>query len=299
MLGIFGRTSLSLGLLILLFVAYQLWGTGIHEKLAQDALDDEFEEALAAARQNPATPGGASSPNATAGSSPSPPPPTPTEGEPVARLRIPKIGLDKVVVEGVSVKDLKRGPGHYPGSPLPGQAGNASVAGHRTTYGAPFHRIDELVSGDEIAVTSLQGVSRYMVIQQLVVRPDQVEVLGNYGDNRLTLTACHPKYSAAERLVVIAKLQEEDADDVPEAPDPDVAAADVTLPDLDGGLSGESASVWPVAALGVACVLIWFGAWVMARFVKPVIAYAIGTPLFLIVLFVFYENVARLLPANF
>jgi sortase A len=199
----------------------------------------------------------------------------------------------------VSVEDLKRGPGHYPGSPLPGRAGNASVAGHRTTYGAPFHRIDELVSGDEIIVTSLQGVSRYSVIQQLVVRPDQVEVLGNYGDNRLTLTACHPKYSAAERLVVIAKLQKEDGDDVPEAPDPDVAAADVTLADLDGGLSGESASVWPVAALGVACALIWFGAWVMARFVKPVIAYAIGTPLFLVVLFVFYENVARLLPANF
>ncbi len=86
------------------------------------------------------------------------------EGDPVARLKIPEIDVDVVVVAGVSVEDLKRGPGHYPGTPLPGQYGNAVIAGHRTTYGRPFHDIDDLEPGDQIvATTTLAGRYVYEV----------------------------------------------------------------------------------------------------------------------------------------
>ena len=78
---------------------------------------------------------------------------------------IPAIGVDKIVVEGVSLADLKKGPGHYPETPLPGQEGNAAIAGHRTTYGAPFNRLDELEPGDEITVTTVQGEFTYEVTE--------------------------------------------------------------------------------------------------------------------------------------
>ena len=110
---------------------------------------------------------------------------------------------------------------------MPGNPGNAAIAGHRTTYGAPFHNIDQLAPGDEIIVTTLQGEFRYEVLPQptdevddsgepvmrgnFIVAPSQVEVLDDFGDNRLTLTACHPKYSARQRIVVVAQLVEEPA----------------------------------------------------------------------------------------
>src|SRR3546814_9958345 len=89
---------------------------------------------------------------------------------------------------------------------LPGPEGNAAIAGHRTTYGAPFNRIDELVPGDEIIVQTIQGEFRYTMTEQLIVSPSQVDVLDDKGDNRLTLAACHPKYSARERIIVVAQL---------------------------------------------------------------------------------------------
>src|SRR5687768_12040971 len=114
-LGGIGRAFIAAGALILLFVAYQLWGTGVAEARSQDRLKDDFGAAAA----KPAKPEDAVAP---------------PEGEAIAIVRIPKIGVEKAVVEGVGVPDLKKGPGHYPGTPLPGQAGNAAIAGHRTTY---------------------------------------------------------------------------------------------------------------------------------------------------------------------
>lgn len=296
-LGAVGRISLTAGILVLLFVGYQLWGTGLHEARAQSALEDEFEHAFTEAGVDATAAGGESPATAAVGAPSLPSAPPPTAGDAVAELRIPRIGVDKIVVEGVSVEDLKRGPGHYPGSPLPGQPGNASIAGHRTTYGAPFHRIDELEPGDEILVTTLQGEFQYTVIAQLIVSPHQVEVLDDFGDSRLSLTACHPKYSAAQRIVVVAELEGDEAATV--EVEPGVDTSGITLPDLDAGLSGEGASTWPAIMLGLACGLIWLTTWAVARLVRPVIAYAIGAPVFFAMLFVFYENVARLLPANF
>src|ERR671919_460981 len=206
-LGAIGRTLITLGVLILLFVVYQLWGTGIREAQAQRSLENEFEESLGEAGvvvPDESAQGSGQSPPTTA--TPGSPPPPPAEGDASARIRIPDIGVDKIVVEGVTLDDLKRGPGHYPETPLPGQPGNAAIAGHRTTYGAPFGRINELEPGDEILVTTLQGAFRYEMSEQLIVEPDQVEVLEDFGDNRLTLTACHPKYSARQRIIVVATL---------------------------------------------------------------------------------------------
>ena len=296
-LGAIGRVCITAGVLILLFVAYQLWGTGIREAQAQHRLNDQFEQQLGHPIDSGSTP--TTAPGATTTTSePVPPPPPAGDGDAVAHIRIPKIGVDKIVVEGVGVPDLKKGPGHYPTSPLPGQRGNAAIAGHRTTYGAPFNRLDELKQGDEILVTTVQGSFRYQVREQLVVKPDQVEILKDFGDDRLTLTSCNPKYSARQRIVVVSALQGPAAPAAttpPRAGDGEVAAA----PTLDAGLGGERASAWPAIFLGLACALIWLAAWLLGRLWRPWPAYAIGLPIFLVVLFFFFENFSRLLPANF
>jgi sortase A len=297
-LGAVGRTCITLGVLILLFVVYQLWGTGIREAQAQNKLENEFEALLGGpdvtAPETTST---------TATTQPNQPPPPPAEGDAMAHLLIPTIGVDKIVVEGVTLDDLKRGPGHYPDAPMPGQPGNAAIAGHRTTYGAPFNRIDELEAGDEILITTQQGAFRYEVSEQLIVSPDQVEVLKDFGDNRLTLTACHPKYSARQRIVVVATLVGEPAAARTPPPAPpsqqipgDEVASSATL---DGGLSGERDSAWPAIMLGVACTLVWIAAWLLGMLWQKWPAYFVCLPLFLLLLFFFFENFSRLLPANF
>ena len=141
----------------------------------------------------------------------------PDNGEAIARMIIPAIDVDEIVVAGVEVEDLRKGPGHYGTTPLPGQPGNAAIAGHRTTYGAPFGQIDELAPGDEIIIETLQGRFVYRVLPggrgmagrtpgHRIVAPTALEVLDDQGDNRLTLTSCHPKYSSKQRIIVHAEL---------------------------------------------------------------------------------------------
>ncbi len=278
-----------------------------------------------------------------------PPPPPPEDGDALAEIRIPRIGVTKTIVEGVSTDQLKKGPGHYPGTPLPGQAGNASVAGHRTTYGAPFNRIDELELNDLIYVTTLQGSFVYRVSEQLIVSPSDVWVLDPSEDNRLTLTTCHPKYSARERLVVVAELIGEPAASDPsqtggtgasELPteevasgadtsvpasstttsttavdvdpdDPEVAvgapgvtsgppAGNVSTPVADdvirGDLDGESGSKFPALVWGLLAALTAFGVWYAAERWRKWAMYAMGAPVFLVVLFFFFEAFSALLP---
>lgn len=297
-----GRVLISVGTLILLFVAYQLWGTGLAEARAQDRLRDQFEDVLEraapAARPTP-SPG---APPTTA--APAPPPPTPP-GDAVAILQIPRIGVDKAVVEGVTLGDLKRGPGHYPATPLPGQPGNAAIAGHRTTYGAPFYNLDELEPGDEILVTTRQGRFRYEVSESKVVRPTETSVLDPTDDNRLTLTTCEPRFSAARRLVVVARLTP-DTEPAPAPrpePTPVAGAPRVARPERPAvdpaGLSGVGASNGPALAWGLLAALVAGATWAASRFWRRWPAYLLGAPVFLVVLFVFFENFSRLLPANF
>jgi LPXTG-site transpeptidase (sortase) family protein len=131
-------------------------------------------------------------------------PPAPTEA--LGRIVIPSIGVDWMLVEGVTADALANGPGHIPGTAMPGQPGNAVISGHRTTYGAPFFNIDALQPGDVIEITTLIGVHTYEVVQQLIVAPNDVWVTNQVDGAWLTLTACHPRYSARERIIIFARL---------------------------------------------------------------------------------------------
>lgn len=307
-LAAIGRTCITAGVLILLFVAYQLWGTGIRESQAQKRLETQFSELLDDSDSIPApsstttTRSGGPAPTSTTTSAPPPETVAPIapvpDGEPTARIIIPKIGVDKIVVEGVSLRGLKKGPGHYPETPLPGQEGNAAIAGHRTTYGAPFNRIDELVPGDEILVETVQGKFRYLMSEQLIVPPTQVDVLENKGDNRLTLTACHPKYSARQRIIVVAQLAPEEKA-LPQPPRVDDDGAPAKPPAALDDIDGAGAPALPAILLGVLSAAIWLLAWLLGRAWRKWPAYALGLPFFLVALFFFFEEFSRLLPSNF
>lgn len=130
----------------------------------------------------------------------------PEVGESFAFIRIPKIEVDQVVFAGVDTKTLKRGPGHMPSTPAPGQPGNAVISGHRTTYGSPFHNLDLLQEGDRIEVQTFAGVHVYEVRELLIVKPTDVWVTHHKEGGWLTLTTCHPKFSARERLIVVAEM---------------------------------------------------------------------------------------------
>ena len=163
-------------------------------------------------------------------------------GEAIAKIEIPRIGIENLfVVQGVKLDDLKKGPGHYPDTPLPGQLGNASIAGHRTTYGAPFFDVDQLQPGDEIIVTMVTGDQFvYGVTGSQVVTAADSWVIGTRDENvaELTLTTCHPKYTARDRLVVHSVLVPERSAQVGQAEFWDAGTRDVVV---DGGDTGETA----------------------------------------------------------
>ena len=260
----FGRTLITAGVLLLLFVAYQLWGTGIAEARDQRKGLKTFEAQLAELGLTPIGADGSTDGSTVPGSggfdpdpstvalpdsvattisttisttiaSPSsvvpatvPPPSTtprvtsstlpqvrlgrsqmekPKPGKTLGLLVMPRIHVRKVVVEGSDKESLKTGPGHYPTTPFPGQPGNAAIACHRTTYGAPCFNLDLLRTGDPIFVQTPQGSFRYEVERSWKVSPKDTTVLAPTPDqNVLTLTTCEPKYSAAKRLIVRARL---------------------------------------------------------------------------------------------
>jgi sortase A len=295
-LSALGAILTGAGVLILLFVAYQLWGTGLYTSRQQGSLRSEFNDKLKAATAGPSTTSTTINPNDL-------PPPAPS-GESVATIRIPKIGVDKTVVQGVGLADLRKAPGHYPETPLPGEQGNAAIAGHRTTYGAPFNRLDELAAGDEILVTTLKGSFTYTVTGTKVVKPSQVEVLNATPTPTLTLTTCNPKYSAKERLVVMANLA---PGQKATAPTPTATTAPPTgkeqaLPgdglDGDAGLASGRSKV-PTILWGLLTAGIGIGWWLAIRKRRHWVSYAGGVVPFLVSLFFFYAHLELLLPANF
>jgi sortase A len=131
------------------------------------------------------------------------------DGEPLGRIRMPSIGVSTVVVAGTDTASLRLGPGHYPGTPLPGARGTVAIAGHRTTYGAPFRRLDRLGRGDRVELRMPYGTFVYRVEQRRIVAPTAVWVTRRASYDRLILSACHPLYSAAQRIVVFARLIDE------------------------------------------------------------------------------------------
>jgi LPXTG-site transpeptidase (sortase) family protein len=247
----------NVGLIVVLFAVWQLWGTGIAEAHSQDHLKAEY--ALLVREQagggtssgdqaiitSGVTPGTAASVGATnVAATPAvktTTTPTPVKvstslaagqaqggtagarsyaqtrafvegalpGGVLGRIRIPAVGVDRYFVEGVGEAQLQQGPGRYPGSGLPGQPGNLAIAGHRTTYGAPFFELDHVRVGDKVTIDVPQGRAIYTVSQPpFAVSPYDTTVLANFGDSRLTLTTCNPPFFATTRLIVVAELSE-------------------------------------------------------------------------------------------
>ena len=169
-----------------------LWQEPVSAYMAQRQ-QNELEEAFAATPEDEPTPG-------------RPPKAKPLPGSAVAQLRFPTLDRDSYVIEGTSTNDLRKGPGHYPDTALPGQSKTVAIAGHRTTYGAPFRTINRLERGDQIDLRMRYGTYVYRVQKTRIVEPTELSVTDNVGYDRLVLTACHPLYSAAQRIVVFARL---------------------------------------------------------------------------------------------
>ncbi|SOC53328.1 sortase A [Blastococcus aggregatus] len=232
------QTLITLGLVALLFVVYQLWITDLLAARAQDQLAEQIQDQWADSPTVQPPPADAPVVQAPPGTEPPPPAYTPGVveaglGEPFAILHIPRLGegYSRVVVEGASEVQLEQGPGHYVGTAMPGQQGNFAVAGHRVGRGSPFLDLDRMRPGDPIVVETDDSWFVYRVLGdpasgdfdadptgipgREIVRPSQVAVIsptpggpatGEASGAYLTLTTCHPKYSAQQRLIIHARL---------------------------------------------------------------------------------------------
>ncbi|MGH8885803.1 MAG: class E sortase [Egibacteraceae bacterium] len=202
-----GWTLIGAGAVALLYLAYSLFYTGLESRRAQAELGREWALDVRGAGQSSAA-------NVPLGE-----PERVEAGQAVAVLQFTRPGATKplvhdgplYVIEGTGVEDLKKGPGRYTGTAMPGQPGNFAVAGHRTTYGHPFFDLDDLQPGDKVLVTDRRGARWvYSVVRQQIVTPSAGFVLGSdpIGLRRpmLTLTTCHPRFSKARRLIVFAEL---------------------------------------------------------------------------------------------
>ncbi len=300
--GVLGRVLLGLGALVLLFTAYQLWGTGVFESRSQAQLRQQFEAELhgttPSSRPSPTTstsitaPGGSSGIVPVTGATPV----APAEGDPLGIIEIPKIGVDSVFVEGTGTDDLRKGPGHYPATALPGQAGNVAIAGHRTTYGAPFYNLDALAPGDLIILTTTWGTFEYAVSTSEVVAPTDLGPLAPSTLPVLTLTTCNPRFSATQRLVVVADLRSKAAPGK-------VAPSKATTGTADAGLAGEQGDWVPALWWGLVVAALSVGVWLLAhgclRRRHRWLVYGTGTVAVLVVLFFFFAAVSPLLPASY
>jgi sortase A len=336
--GKFGRVFIAVGLLLFGFAAYQLWGTGIQQARSQAKLAAEFDQ----------PPPGPTTPSTTARStvastiaSDSSVPakaaePTTTvvddpelvsvvnanDGDQIARIEIPSIDVKQIVVSGVTIADLRKGPGHYRNTPLPGQRGNAAIAAHRTGFGGPFEDLDKLNKGDKIIVT-YRNRDRYVytVRDSKVVPPSDVSVLDPSDEPILTLTTCTPKRTADNRLVVVGVLDEQETtgpvrpvtvhadspiDELPQDAGVAEPTTDGARPDdnrsqsidafAKGWFSDKNAAPH-VGLWGLALAVVAVGAWRLSlRTNRNLIGFAAGVVPFVVVLYFFYENVARLLP---
>jgi sortase A len=284
-----------------MFVGFQLWGTGVSQARSQQALRASLRADV------PTVAGSGSRPTSggTAAKGSSKAAPTMVlDGGAVSLIEIPKIGVTQAVVEGTTVDDLHKGPGHYTGSAMPGQIGNVAIAGHRTTYGAPFARLNELHANDVIYLTSKAGRYRYVVSKDpFVVLPTQREVVAPTPDAELTLTTCHPRYEASRRLIVNAHL-------APDSATPAQAVAASPFPGvgptvLKNAVSAADAQitqfdffVLPMCIFwGLLMIYAWFAATRLAERWAKYSAWLLATPVLMFLLWEFFTAVNQFLPA--
>jgi sortase A len=280
----------NVGIVAILFVGWQLWGTSISQHHAQSQLQSAF---AASVHAHHAPKPSSSGPALIAADTIVP---TPAEGTQVAKIAIPNIGLDEIVVSGTAESDLAKGPGHYVGTAAPGQAGNVSIAGHRTTNGAPFNRLGDLAVGNEIFLTTLSGERLTYVVSKApqAVSPNDVAVLDNFGDNRITLTTCNPEFSSAQRLVVVGELKQ------PDPPTPTKSAKPVAYHVENAKTASWAWSLLPVVVLEAGVLMLlglsnrrfatWYGG--VGRWVILAPIWAAG-------LYLFFSTLVKFLPATF
>jgi sortase A len=307
-----GRTLVTLGLLILLFVVYQLWGTGIFTARAQENLKTQFQKELAQTPDNPViaaptttvvTPKTANTPATVPHDAAGAAPATPADGKVEGTIDIPGVLGTMAFVEGTSRDDLKEGPGHYAGTPLPGTIGNAAIAGHRTTYLHPFWGVDKMKPGAVIIIRTVKGTFVYKMYEQLIVKPTDFSVVANTPDAELTLTSCNPKGSAAQRIVIKARLDY--AKSTPPAivkASPAAGTGRSRAAEQNGlaeGLSGQTRSLAPSIFWGIIAAIVGLGWWWGFRRWRHPLTWLVGLVPFLVALFPFYVYLERALPAGY
>ena len=206
MIGNAGEILITFGAVLLLYSIYQLLWTNIESGFAQDSLRHNLVQAWQEPRREP-------------GSQPADSAKEPPLGSALAIIHIPRLGahFSRVVIEGVRLEDLARGPGHYPGTALPGQVGNLAIAGHRATNGEPFRKLDLLRKGDAVVLETRDTYYTYVVDSSEIVEPTAVDVIlpvPNAPGMRsvrplITLTTCHPRWASTHRLIIYGHLQSE------------------------------------------------------------------------------------------
>jgi sortase A len=294
-----GLALITLGVVVLLFVGYQLFGTNITEAHNQSSLAKQFDSTISSTTPPTTTDSPTvSSPPTTAAALPSVP-----AGDALDHLVIPKLHLDKFVVEGTSEDALRKGPGHYEGTAYPGQIGNAAIAGHRTTYGAPFFDLDHLSKGDPIYITDLKHRTWLYRVSAPpeVVSPVDVSVLDPTSFAQLTLTTCNPRFSATSRLVVFARLIGK-AEPATPARTPVTTPGTLPSDNTPKNLGGGRSSAWlPALGYGGLVILLWIGTrlWInRSRRWHRFGAYVVGIAICLVPLWFCFENAVLLMPQS-
>jgi sortase A len=194
-----GETLITFGAVLLLFVVWQVWWTDVSADRTQAGITRQLEREWQVPTKPPRRPLAAI-----------------PMGDAFALIRIPRFGRDNVrpVLEGTGTDLLRRGVGHYPESALPGRVGNFAVAGHRVTYGKPFNQVAELRTGDPVVIETRSTWYVYRVVRHVIVSPGQVDVVAPVPQRpgvkatarMMTMTSCHPKFSAQQRYVVFSEL---------------------------------------------------------------------------------------------
>lgn len=228
LLGVIGELLISAGVLLLLFTVWQLWWTDIVADREQKEILAELDWAVTIDKDTP-EPG---EDELQPGEGPPPVPVYPEHHDTIATMHIPRFGKDYVrnISEGVELEPVlnRLGIGHYPDTALPGEVGNFSMAGHRTTYGKPFNQVAELQPGDPLIVQTPETWYVYRVTEDHIVMPYQVEVIAPVPnqpdaeptDRSITLTACHPMFSARERFIVHGEFDKWYPNEGPDGPLP-------------------------------------------------------------------------------
>jgi sortase A len=258
------RSITAIGILALLFVGYELFATSIGEARAQSQLLSTFQTRLQ------------THPDAV-----------PALGDPVALLEIPRFASQDVVVQGVRSTDLQKGPGHDPGSPMPGQVGNAVIMGHRTTYGGPFKDISQLQRGDSITVFTTEGRFQYTVLDTRVTSGTPL-IATTHEVGYLTLITSDSSLQMNRQVQVLAQLVTE-----PLTP---ISQIQMAVGAVRNGSGADRLAYAPVLLWGELFAAVLVIAWVLYRRWSPWATHLITTPILIALMFLLFSSIDRLLP---